>query len=521
MFRLSGPVCRRDMRRSAFHHLRVRAKDRRRRKAVAVGLVVSDTTGSGERTRAAGLDCLARFRYSFHAGLAARADGLFELTDTVLCVDGPVTSLVELCMAAVHRRGHGGLYDSLNNGRIDFARFGDIVATQNIPRFDDGGIVLAIDVSNWLRPDATTSPDRLFCHTYGRGKGQAQMIPGWPYSFVAALEPGRSSWTAILDARRLGPRDDDTALAAGQLREVVQRLIALGHQTPGDPPIRIVGDSGYDGPRLAFELADLPVQVLTRVRSDRVMAFPAPSRVAGAVGRGRRHGPELKFKDPNTWPEPAHTTTNQTTRYGTAIARCWDRLHPKLTHRGVWAQHHGDPPIIEGTVIRLQVERLPGDGDPKPLWLWMSGIGIDATTMDRLWQMFLRRFDLEHTFRFLKQTLGWTKPRLRSPEAADRWTWLIIAAHTQLRLARDLVEDQPRPWERKPNQPRRLSPARVRRGFRDIRPDTALPARAPKPTIAGPGRPAGSPNTQRAPRHDPGKHAKTTTNLKNTKKQAA
>jgi hypothetical protein len=72
--------------------------------------------------------------------------------------------------------------------------------------------VLGIDVSNWLRPDANTSPERLFCHTYARGKGQAQMIPGWPYSFVAALEPGRTSWTAILDAQRLGPEDEDTAV---------------------------------------------------------------------------------------------------------------------------------------------------------------------------------------------------------------------------------------------------------------------------------------------------------------------
>jgi DDE superfamily endonuclease len=54
---------------------------------------------------------------------------------------------------------------------------------------------LAADVSNWLRPGAATSPDRLFCHVYGRGKGQAQMIPGWPYSVIAALEPGRTSWT--------------------------------------------------------------------------------------------------------------------------------------------------------------------------------------------------------------------------------------------------------------------------------------------------------------------------------------
>ncbi|PSL52503.1 hypothetical protein B0I31_113176 [Saccharothrix carnea] len=50
--------------------------------------------------------------------------------------------------------------------------------------------------------------------------------------------------------------------------------------------------------------------------------------------------------------------------------------------------------------------------------------------------------------RMLKQTLGRTRPRLRSPEAADRWTWLILAAHAQLRLARPLVADLRHPWER-------------------------------------------------------------------------
>jgi hypothetical protein len=48
----------------------------------------------------------------------------------------------------------------------------------------------------------------LFCHAYGHGKNQAQLIPGRPYSFIAALEPGRTSWTAFLDAVRLGPADD-------------------------------------------------------------------------------------------------------------------------------------------------------------------------------------------------------------------------------------------------------------------------------------------------------------------------
>jgi hypothetical protein len=32
------------------------------------------------------------------------------------------------------------------------------------------------------------------------------------------------------------------------------------------------------------------------------------------------------------------------------------------------------------------------------------------------------RFDIEHTFRLFKQTLGWTCPTVRTPQAADRWT---------------------------------------------------------------------------------------------------
>jgi hypothetical protein len=30
---------------------------------------------------------------------------------------------------------------------------------------------------------------------------------------------------------------------------------------------------------------------------------------------------------------------------------------------------------LEGTLIRLVVDHLPGDGDPKPLWLWSSRVG--------------------------------------------------------------------------------------------------------------------------------------------------
>src|SRR6266542_1539853 len=376
----------------------------------------------GDRVRAR--DRLADFREELYRCFTARADELFELAESVLCAGGPVRALAGLSLVPEHRRGHGALYDAVNQGRIEVARLRWSLAALALPAWPDGRIRLGADVSNWLRPDAATSPERMFCHVYGRGKGNAQIIPGWPYSVVAALEPGRTSWTAPLDAVRLGPDDDETEVTAAQVREVAGRLIAAGHWRSGDPDILVVFDAGYDVTRLAYLLQDLPVELLGRLRSDRVLYFPAPpGRRDGRPGRRPRHGAELRLDDEATWPEP---------------------------------------PVIEGTLIRLAVDHLPGDRDPKPVWLWWSRTGATPAGVDRCWQAFLRRFDLEHTFRLFKQVLGWTAPKVRDPAAADRWTWLVIAAHAQLRLARPLAADLRLPWE-KPAPPGRLTPARVRR----------------------------------------------------------
>jgi hypothetical protein len=460
--------------------------------------------GSGEE-RACGR--LAGFRGELYRCFARRRDALFEACDAVLCRPERVHMLAELSLEPECRRGHGALYDAVNAGRVQVARLRRALASLPLPRWDDGRIRLAADVSNWLRPEAATCPDRLFCHCYARGKGNAQMIPGWPYSVVAALEPGRTSWTLPLDAVRLGPADDATAVTAAQIREVTGRIIAAGHWRDGDPDILVVFDAGYDLTRLAWLLRDLPVEVLGRLRSDRVMYFPAPPRRPGTTGRPLRHGTALKLADPGTWPVPAVTTSTQATRYGTARAAAWDRLHQQLASRAGWEHHDGDLPIVEGTLIRLAVDHLPGDRSPGPLWLWSSRAGTSGAEVDRTWQAFLRRFDIEHTFRFVKQVLGWTRPKLRDPAAADRWTWLILACYAQLYLARHLAADIRLPWQR-PCPPGRLTPARVRRGFRNIR--QALPdlAGAPKPGKPGPGRPPGSKNRPPATRHDVGKTVK-------------
>src|SRR5215472_8923036 len=102
------------------------------------------------------LAVLSRFRLDFHACLTARADELSELADAVLCADGPVRTLAGLSLAAGHRRGHGALYDAVNHGEIAIGRLRRSLAGLPLPRAADGRLMLAADVSNWLRPGAVT-----------------------------------------------------------------------------------------------------------------------------------------------------------------------------------------------------------------------------------------------------------------------------------------------------------------------------------------------------------------------------
>lgn len=303
----------------------------------------------------------------------ARRDELFELVGAVLCADGAVKSPVDVTLLPEHRRGHGAMHGGLNHGRIDVGQLRSVLAGLPLPRFDGGRLVLAVDVSPWLRSDAPCSADRLFCHVYGRAKTASQFIPGRPYSFVAVLEPGATSWTAVLDAVRLGPVDDATAVTADQLRGVVERLITAGQWQAGDPAIVIVGDAGYDVTRVAWVLRDLPVEMVGRVRSDRVTRLPEPPRMPGVNGRPPKHGPEFRFTKPETWPEPAITTITDTSDYGKAGTRAWDRVHPRLTHRlthrSSWPDHEGELPLVEGTLIRLKVEHLSKDRDAPPVSL--------------------------------------------------------------------------------------------------------------------------------------------------------
>jgi hypothetical protein len=426
---------------------------------------------------------LGAFRAELHACYTRRADALFELGDALLCAQ-TLPSLPHLSLEPVCRRGWGSVYDALSSGRVEVERLRDLLVS-SLPDADP--LVFAVDVTTWPRCDAECSPERGFYYHPSRHSAGQPIIAGWAFQWICQLSFDRDSWTAPVDTRRLHPLDDSDQQAAVQVRALLGRL------GDGGPVPLVVFDAGYDSAQLTLDLAEAPVAVLVRLRSDRCFYADPPPRLPGAGGRPRRHGAKFNCADPTTWPAPTATLVCEDDQYGSVTVQAWAGLHPKQQrHPGHGTG--GPRPIVRGTIIRVQVERVPAKTrPPKVLWLWWAGPKGLQLDLDLAWRAYIRRFDLEHTVRFCKQTLGWTTPRPRHPEQADRWTWLVLAAYAQLRLARQVAGDQRLPWERPRPQPR-LSPLRVRRGFPQLLATLGSPATTPKPSGRSPGRPRGRPS---------------------------
>ena len=132
------------------------------------------------------------------------------------------------------------------------------------------------------------------------------------------------------------------------------------------------------------------------------------------------------------------------------------------------------------------------------MWLWWPGPAAMTPDLDRCWRAYVHRFDIEHTIRFEKTTLGSVTPALRHPSQASRWTAITLAAYAQLVLARPLAAAHRLPWEH-PRDPGSLPPGWVRRDFPRIRATLPPVANPRKPFGTGPGRPTGP--GHRAKRH--------------------
>jgi hypothetical protein len=433
---------------------------------------------------------LQEFRRQLRNCLAARGDALFELADAALCAGRPVQSLVQLSLEPEFRRGHGALYDALAAGRVDDERLFSLFAgalpplvdgpearawtaqrdvtdlrmldralsgvpAADAPRVRDAcarwsRVRIAIDATSYPRPDAWCSPGREHVHHGAcHCKGASKTTPGWEYQLAAVTGHLRTAWAAVLDVQRTIPATR-TAQTVAQVKAVLRRL------PPGTAAPLFVFDAGYSAAALTDGLAGCRAHVLVRLAAGSVFYQDTPAW-PGKNGRPARRGPEVHCLEPGALaaaaegtgsrgrkkplppaPEPdEELTLPDTPLFGTVRAEAWHGVHPQVHGDRGWFAGRDKLPVLRGTLLHVTAERLPDGRDPhRQLWLWHAGPG--PLSLDELWRSYLARFDIEHAIRVLKGTLGLTAAKVRSPQQADRWVRVVIAAQAQLLLARPL-----------------------------------------------------------------------------------
>jgi hypothetical protein len=123
------------------------------------------------------------------------------------------------------------------------------------------------------------------------------------------------------------------------------------------------------------------------------------------------------------------------------------------------------------------------NGQPFPP-LWLAWVGERTLPLETVWFKYLRRFGVDHWYRFAKHRLHWTLPNLRTPEQSERWSDLMPLMSWQLWLARDLVLEHRLPWQSATID---LTPGRVAQSMLSLLVDIGTPTKMPKQRGKSPG----------------------------------
>ena len=272
--------------------------------------------------------------------------------------------------------------------------------------------------------------------------GSKPVTVGQGYSTIAVIPETEGSWALPLLHERITSFENPIEKAAAQLRLVCQNL-----------PTRPLSlwDAEYGCASFVKQTADIAADKLMRLRSNRLL-YGTPPPYTG-IGRPRIHGDKFKLNDSTTWWTPDKMLEILDPKLGQLRLRLWCNLHFQQS--------------AKTNMHLIQVERLEASSSriSRPLWLVWVGEGIPE--LSQIWRQYLRRFAIDHWYRFAKQRLHWTLPKLGTTEQCERWSDLMPLLTWQLWLARLLVIDHPLPWQKSVTN---LTPGRVAkvfgRGFR-------------------------------------------------------
>jgi hypothetical protein len=391
---------------------------------------------------------LKAFRKAAYDCLGKAHDATFELTDAVMLTRNAYC-LADFSLSPVFRRKWSSIYEALQDCRPQRQKLMQLYI-EYMPNVEQ--IILAGDHTAWSRPEAVTLQERTVEH-YTTGGGNPPITRGQGYSTIAWIPQAQGSWALPLRHERITSWESPIDKAVWQLSQVCQHL--------PQRPISL-WDSEYGCAPFVLKTANIAADKLMRLRSN-LSLWGAPPPYCGK-GRPRIHGDKFKLNDSSTWSQPVARLEVDDPKLGQVRIWLWQNLHFRKA-----AGH---------SMSLLRVERLSQRTAKAVKPMWLAWVGEQMPPLIEVWLLYLRRFAVDHWYRFIKQRLHWTLPKLSTPKQCERWSGLMPLMTWELWLARDIVADQPLPWQ---NPTTKLTPGRVAQAIGGVLAVIGTPASPPKP----------------------------------------
>ena len=399
---------------------------------------------------------LQQFRQELYECFGQNRDALFNLADALL-TETTAHSVIELTLSPLFERKWSSLYAALRLGKLNQARFEQTLVKFAPTPAPGQRLVLAVDASNIERPFSETSRDRGYLYVHNLPECDTPVTVGWQFSTVVVVPAQASSHTYILSNRRIPTAQTPAQVAAAQLKALrphfEERPISLGDRYYPTKDFLVGVSPDYD--------------LLTRLKVNRVFYRPAPVPVVAAdSGKRRRgapakHGPRFQCKSAATHGQADRQWAGVDEGGGKLEVSEWQGLHLREA--------------VDLSLRVIRVRRYGASGKQRdPIESWFVWAGQSELALSEVWATYKRRFSIEHGYRFDKQDLLWSQPRLREPEHFELWTQVVSLVHDELIVAEGLGLGVLRPWE---SRQREISPQQLRRGLAAIMGELGSPAR--------------------------------------------
>lgn len=353
--------------------------------------------------------------------------------------------------------------------------------------------LLAVDTTNISRTHSPTLIDREFVHKPSSIGGQKPITIGHKYSVLTYLtkdEKTEYNWSIPLSSERITSFSNDGQTAIKQIKVLLNNCPQLNN----NKLLVTTADSYYSNQYFLGNLTKHKNLVtLTRSRSSRVF-FSLPkidSNQPKRRGHPLWYGEKFDLKDETTWHEVNDEFNTTITNHKNEIIhlniKCWHNLIMK----GDKEQKMHEKPFH---LLRITLTDSEGNFKFKPMWLIVMGNRKNELNLFDCYKAYLRRFDIEHLFRFAKNKLLLNNYYSSEVEREKNWVELVFLSYVNLWASRHLARTVTSDWQKyyHKKMPNQITPSMVQRDYERIIRTFGKTAPSPKPRGYSSGRKKGT-----------------------------